>query len=159
MGSANGMIILLGFDGSAKRIDLLTFFVAWKETGQEPGIEIAQYVKLEELNAQELKIARASKLYPVAEITDNLERIVMEHEMTIKEANAKVLNLDLMIKENGALLSVKDGRIAKLEGRILKLTCDDCKNGLPCAKVESCNDCNYCSMGRTCCMGIHGNGK
>jgi len=204
--SANGMIILLGFDGSAKRIDLLTFFVAWKETGQEPGIEIAQYVKLEELNAQELKIARASKLYPVAEITDNLERIVMDHEITIKEANAKVFNLDVMIKEKDALLtnkdqvivqkekafqeeksklveennsktqklqqtilfkeslitdldsdiSVKDGRIAKLKGRISKLKCDACKNGLSCAKVKSCNDCNNCSKGRTCLTRIHG---
>ena len=95
--SANGMIILLGFEGSAKRIDLLTFFIAWKEASQDSAIEIAQYVKLEELNAQELKIARASNLYSLSEITDNLERIVSEYGTTIKETNAKVENLNQMI--------------------------------------------------------------
>ena len=93
------MVILLGFEGSAKRIDLLTFFLVWKEAGQDSGIEIAKYVKLEELNAQELIIARASNLYPLAEITDNLERIVIEYEITIKEAKAKVVDHDVMIKK------------------------------------------------------------
>jgi len=87
--SANGMIILLGYEGSAKRIDLLTVFVAWKEVNQDAGIEISQYVKLEKMNAQELKIARASNLYPVEEITDNLERIALQYERTSKEAKTK----------------------------------------------------------------------
>jgi len=87
--SANGMLILLEYEGSAKRIDLLKFFIAWKKVNQDAGIEISKYVKLEEMNAEELKIARASNLYPVEKITDNLERIALQYERTIKEAKAK----------------------------------------------------------------------
>jgi len=83
--SANGMIILLGYDGSAKRIDLLIFFGAWKTMNQDAGIEISKYVKLEKMNAQELQIARASNLYPVEKITDNLERVALQYERTIKD--------------------------------------------------------------------------
>jgi len=109
--SANGMITLLGFEGVAKRIDLLTFFVSWKEGGQDSGIEIAQYVKLEELNAQELKIARATNLYPVAVITDNLERIVSEYETTIKETKSKVENQNLMIEDKDEEIKKKNSEI------------------------------------------------
>jgi len=105
--SVNGMIILLGYEGSAERIDLLTFFVAWKKMNQDAVIKISQYVKLEKMNAQELKIARASNLYPVEEITDNLERIALQYERTSKEAKTK--NAEDKLRSNFARESVWRG--------------------------------------------------
>jgi len=118
--SANGMIILLGFEGAAKRIDFLTFFIVWKEAGHDSGIEIAQYVKLEELKAQELRIARASNLYSLSEITDNLERIVSENGTTIKETNAKVENLNQIIVDKDDEIKEKDNKIGVKDDEIKK---------------------------------------
>ena len=115
--SSNGMIILLGYEGTAKRIDLLKFFVVWKEAGQDSGIEIAQYVKLENLNTQELKTARVTNLYPLAEITNNLERIVLEYETTIKEAYVKNENLK---KEMDATMTLKNHVITEKEKLLVK---------------------------------------
>ena len=111
---------------------MLTFFVVWKDNGQDSGIEIAQYVKLEELNAQELKTARATNLYPVEGITNNLERsqrsqfnakVVVQNV----EKNSEIQNLEQTIQTKESVISKKDSEIAKLK-------CED-----SCAKFRGCN--------------------
>jgi len=109
--SVNGMTILLEYEGTAKRIDLLAFFIVWKEAVEYSGIEISQYVKLEELNAQELKLARTSNLYSLSEITDKLERIVAECGTTINETKVTVRNLKKMIEEKDYEIEDKDSEI------------------------------------------------
>jgi len=117
--STNGMIVLLGYEGTAKRIDLLKFFLVWKEGSQDSGIEIAQFIKLQDLNAQELKTARVSDLYPLAEITNNLEKIVLEYETTIEEAYAKNKNLkekmDDMTTQKNHVITEKEKLLVKRE--------------------------------------------
>jgi len=168
--SANGMIILLGFEGAAKRIDLLTFFVSWKEGGQDSGIEIAQFVKLEELNAQELKIARATNLYPVTVITDILERIVSEYETIIKETNTKVENQNLWNKDKDDEIEKKNFEIENLkqsvyemESEIARKNCEICKDfrylQFDCRKrPRHCNKCQRCKNNDkiNCRERIHG---
>merc|ERR1739844_738764 len=116
--SVNGMLILLGYEGTARRIDLLAFFIVWKEAVGDSGIEISQYVKLEELNAQELKFARASNLYSLSETTDNLERIVTEYGTTINETKAKVRNLKQMIEDKDNEIEEKDDEIEEKNSEI-----------------------------------------
>jgi len=117
--SSNGMIVLLGYEGTAKRIELLKFFLVWKEASQNSGIEIAQFIKLQDLNAQELKTARVSDLYPLAEITNNLEKIVLEYETTIEEAYAKNKNLkekmDDMTTQKNHVITEKEKLLVKRE--------------------------------------------
>lgn len=104
--SSTAMIKLLGFEGEAKRIDLLTFFVTWKKAGnrndEEANIDISQHVRLSELNAEELKTARSFGMFPVDDIMDNLERIVAENEVNFQVALNKK---DLLIAKGGMLCS------------------------------------------------------
>jgi len=172
--STNGMVILLGYEGSAKRIDLLAFFTVWKETNQDSGIEIAKYVKLEELNAQELKIARTSNLYPISEITNNLERIVSGYEKIMNETNAKVANQNLMIRGKDAEIKGNKSDIEKHkteienlkqtiyenESEIAKMNCFDCRSRhyTACGKKRPCNKCQRCRNNdkNNCLQRIHG---
>merc|ERR1719397_592385 len=116
--SVKGIIILLEHEGIAKKIDLLTFFIIWKEAVEDSGIEISKYVKLEELNAQELKLARASNLYSLSEITDNLERIVAEYGTTIEKTEAKVKNLNQMIADKDDEIEGKEMEIGEKDDEI-----------------------------------------
>jgi len=174
--SINGMIILLGHEGRAKRVDLLSFFLIWKETNQDSEIEIAQYVKLEELNAKELKIARASNLYPLSGITNNWERIVSDYEKIMKETNAKVANQNLMIRDKDAEIKGNKSEIEnkKTEIENLKQTiyeneseialksCSQCLSGYTyhCSKrqLRHCNKCLRCKNNdkNNCQHRIHG---
>jgi len=182
--SANGMIILLVFKGAAKRIDFLTFFIVWKEAGQDSGIEIAQYVKLEELNAQELRIARASNLYSLSEITDYLDSIVSDYETTMKETSAKVENQNLMIieknvsilnhlneiKEKSDVIQEKNSEIENLkqdlyeqESEVARVECYNCSrygmnSPYSCFNRRHCNKCNNCknNFKNDCLARIHG---
>lgn len=98
---------------------MLKFFLVWKEASQDSGIEIAQFIKLQDLNAQELKTARVSDLYPLAEITNNLEKIVLEYETTIEEAYAKNKNLkekmDDMTTQKNHVITEKEKLLVKRE--------------------------------------------
>jgi len=116
--SANGMIILLGYEGSAKRIDVLSFFIIWKEASQDSGIDIAKYVKLEKLNPRELRIARASNLYSSTEITDNLERIVAETTAEVKSLNQMIVTKDYEIEDMENEIEDKENEIEEKENEI-----------------------------------------
>ena len=116
--SANGMIILLGYEGSAKRIDVLSFFIIWKEASQDSGIDIAKYVKLEKLNPRELRIARASNLYSSTEITDNLERIVAETTAEVKSLNQMIVTKDYEIEDKENEIEEKENEIDEMEIKI-----------------------------------------
>jgi len=100
--SSFAMNKLLGFEGEAKRIDLLTFFVTWKKAGnrsdEEENIDISQHIRLCELNAEELKTARSYGMFSADDIMDNLERIVAENEVAI-------IKKDLLIAKEGTLCS------------------------------------------------------
>ena len=99
--SSIAMIKLLGFEGEAKRIDLLTFYVTWKKAGnrndEEANIDISQHIRLCELNAEELKTVRCYEMFPAEDIIDNLERIVAENQVAMKEK-------DLLIANKGGML-------------------------------------------------------
>jgi len=155
--SSSGMVILLGFEGSAKRIDLLLFFIVWKEAGQDYQIEIAQYVKLEDLNPQELRIARNSNLYSLSEITDNLDRIVSEYEtakqLMIMEKNASILNHLSEIEGKSDVIQEKNSEIENLkqalyeqESEAASYKCSICRTyGLnSCGNRRHCNKCVKC---------------
>ena len=116
--SANGMIILLGYEGSAKRIDVLSFFIIWKEASQDSGIDIAKYVKLEKLNARELKIARASNLFSLTVITDNLERIVAETTAEVKSLNQMIVTKDYELEDMDNEIVEKDDEIEDKDNEI-----------------------------------------
>jgi len=114
--SRNGMIALLDFDAPRKEIDLLLFFVEWRKSHRDTDINISQFVKLERLNAKELKIARKSDLFPVNDITNNFERIVMEHESSIKRKDLSIAEKDkILAKKEKILLSYKKSAMDKDE--------------------------------------------
>jgi len=105
--TTNGLITLLGYKSSANRIDMLKFFVIWKEMNQDATIDITQYVKVEELNVKELKVARAHKIFPAEEIMDNLEMIATDYEAMIRVK-------DQEIQEHKATIRAKEQEIRSL---------------------------------------------
>merc|ERR1719436_2098632 len=145
--SSKGMVALLEFvDGSAKEIDLLSFFVEWKKSHWDTDIDISKYVELGKLNADELKIARKSKLFPVDDITDNFERIVAEQDLSITEKDAKIaekeklisekekilLNLEKSSMAKDKLLQVREKTITSKNTEIKKLKCSTCQKNRKC---------------------------